>query len=224
MSLSLPQAEEKGRGQVGPVLFLPSAFFVCFFFWPCHPVCGILKPLPGIEPLPLAVKAWSPNNGTAREFPWSLPFRQYLHYSLNVQREWKSHPFQVVFVEVRSDVNEHFLSRKPDFSDISYAFTEAPNSWCWEGRGGRRLEGGEGCEEAGAAGFGVLGDRSTRGQIPASICTGDWHLGRPWPQEGPWVTRKKQPEPQKGDSVMGATACSCEGGVTSPPEREREVS
>ena len=50
-----------------------------------------------------------------------------------------------------------------------------PNSWCWEGRGGRRLEAGEGCEEAIAAGCGVLGDRSTRGQIPPSICTGDWH-------------------------------------------------
>ena len=30
----------------------------------------------------------------------------------------------MVFVEVRSDVNEHFLSRKFDFSDISYAFPE----------------------------------------------------------------------------------------------------
>ena len=27
-------------------------------------------------------------------------------------------------MEVRSDVNEHFLSRKSDFSDISYAFPE----------------------------------------------------------------------------------------------------
>ena len=31
----------------------------------------------------------------------------------------------MVFVEVRSDVNEHFLSRKFDFSDISYAFAAA---------------------------------------------------------------------------------------------------
>ena len=30
----------------------------------------------------------------------------------------------MVFVEVRSDVNEHFLSRKFDFSDISYVFTQ----------------------------------------------------------------------------------------------------
>ena len=31
----------------------------------------------------------------------------------------------MVFVEVRSDVNEHFLNRKFDFSDISYAFAAA---------------------------------------------------------------------------------------------------
>ena len=27
-------------------------------------------------------------------------------------------------MEITSDVNDHFLSRKSDFSDISYAFTE----------------------------------------------------------------------------------------------------
>ena len=31
----------------------------------------------------------------------------------------------MVFVEVRSNVNEHFLSRKFDFSDISYVFAAA---------------------------------------------------------------------------------------------------
>ena len=30
--------------------------------------CGILVPQPGFEPRPLAVKAWSPNHWTAREF------------------------------------------------------------------------------------------------------------------------------------------------------------
>ena len=35
------------------------------------------------------------------------------------------------------------------------------------------------------------------------------------------ISKKQQPEPQKGDSALGATACSCEGGGTSPPERER---
>ena len=32
-----------------------------------HAVCGILLPCPGIEPVPLLVKAWSPNPWTARE-------------------------------------------------------------------------------------------------------------------------------------------------------------
>ena len=31
--------------------------------------CGILVPLPGIEPRPSAVKAQSPNHWTTREFP-----------------------------------------------------------------------------------------------------------------------------------------------------------
>jgi len=31
-----------------------------------HAVCGILVPWPGIEPVPILVKAWSPNHWTAR--------------------------------------------------------------------------------------------------------------------------------------------------------------
>ena len=31
--------------------------------------CGILVPRPGTEPGPSSVKAWSPNQWTAREFP-----------------------------------------------------------------------------------------------------------------------------------------------------------
>ena len=38
------------------------------FFWPCHTACGILVPQPGTEPEPSAVKAWSPNHWTVREF------------------------------------------------------------------------------------------------------------------------------------------------------------
>ena len=34
-----------------------------------HKACGILVPRPGIEPGPSAVRAWSPNHWTAREFP-----------------------------------------------------------------------------------------------------------------------------------------------------------
>ena len=42
-------------------------------------------------------------------------------------------------MEVRSDVNEHFLSRKSDFSDISYAFTEGLIA------GAGKAEAGGGC-------------------------------------------------------------------------------
>ena len=48
----------------------------------------------------------------------------------------------MVFVEVRSDVNEHFLSRKFDFSDISYAFPEGliAGAGKAEAGGGWRME------------------------------------------------------------------------------------
>ena len=98
-----------------------------------------------------------------------------------------------------------------------------PNSWCWEGRGGRRLEAGEGWEEAIAAGCSLSGDRSTGGQIPASIYTGHWHLGRPWPQEEPWViSKKQQPEPQESDRTIGATANNFEEEEEQAHQRETE--
>ena len=40
-----------------------------FFFLPHHMACGILVPQPGVEPGPSAVRAWSLNHWTAREFP-----------------------------------------------------------------------------------------------------------------------------------------------------------
>ena len=43
--------------------------FVLFFFWPQHVACRILVPQPGIEPMPPAMEAWSPNHWTAREVP-----------------------------------------------------------------------------------------------------------------------------------------------------------
>ena len=39
-----------------------------FFLWPRCVACGILFRRPGIEPVPPAVEAWSPNHWTAREF------------------------------------------------------------------------------------------------------------------------------------------------------------
>ena len=45
--------------------------FVCLFlvFWPHHAACGILVPLPRIEPAPPAVKVRSLNHWTTREIP-----------------------------------------------------------------------------------------------------------------------------------------------------------
>ena len=40
-----------------------------FFFFSGHVACGILGPGPGIEPGPSAVKVWSLNHWTAKEFP-----------------------------------------------------------------------------------------------------------------------------------------------------------
>ena len=50
-----------------------SSFFVLFFFlfWPCHGTCGVLVPQPGIQLVPTAVKAQSPNHWTTREVPES---------------------------------------------------------------------------------------------------------------------------------------------------------
>ena len=48
--------------------FFQLNFNSIFFFWPHLVACGILVPPPGIEPAPSAVKAWSPNHWTAREF------------------------------------------------------------------------------------------------------------------------------------------------------------
>ena len=42
--------------------------FLLFFCLHCM-ACGILVPWPGIEPGPSAVRLWSPNPWTAREFP-----------------------------------------------------------------------------------------------------------------------------------------------------------
>ena len=38
------------------------------YFWPYCLACEILVPQPGIKPQPFAVKAWSPNHWTTKEF------------------------------------------------------------------------------------------------------------------------------------------------------------
>ena len=48
-------------------------FYFLKIFWPYSMACGIfVPPPPGIEPMPLALEAWSPNHWTAREFPRDL--------------------------------------------------------------------------------------------------------------------------------------------------------
>ena len=44
-------------------------FFFFLFFWLHHAAYGILVPHPGIEPVPPAVEARSPNHWASREFP-----------------------------------------------------------------------------------------------------------------------------------------------------------
>ena len=48
--------------------------FTFFFFWSPHVASGILVPQPGIEPVPPAVEAWSPNHWIAKEVPYSNCF------------------------------------------------------------------------------------------------------------------------------------------------------
>ena len=47
--------------------FYSAAKHFVGFFSPL--ACGILVPQPGIEPMPPAVEAWSPNHWPIREFP-----------------------------------------------------------------------------------------------------------------------------------------------------------
>lgn len=48
--------------------FSVSGILFCFM-WLRREACGISISRPGIEPMPSATKAWSPNHWTAKEFP-----------------------------------------------------------------------------------------------------------------------------------------------------------
>ena len=49
-------------------LFVGWLGFLFSFFWLHHVACEILVPWPGVEPMPPAVEARSPNHWTAKEF------------------------------------------------------------------------------------------------------------------------------------------------------------
>ena len=57
--------------------FLPSSHSL--FLSLGHVACRILVPCPGVEPVPTAVEAWSPNHQTAREFPKFTIFKCSVH-------------------------------------------------------------------------------------------------------------------------------------------------
>ena len=67
-----------------PQYFKP---FIDPFFFLATPrtLSGLLVPRPGIEATPPAVKAWSPNPWTTREFPFIDPFNKYFGTCLVVQ-------------------------------------------------------------------------------------------------------------------------------------------
>ena len=84
--------------------------FIFNFFWLHHAACGILVPWPGIEPMPLAVEAWSLTHWTTREVP-SLLFSQpvnvgifrysilgFLLYVLSVCVAWNIQVFDTCFL------------------------------------------------------------------------------------------------------------------------------
>ena len=72
------------------IIMVVCSFFLplpTLFFWPHHVACSILVPPPGMEPLPLAVEAWSLNHCTAREFPITvvvcvITLKSYMRLSL----------------------------------------------------------------------------------------------------------------------------------------------
>ena len=64
-----------------------NPFFFFFSLWPRYMVCGILVPWQGIEPVPPAVEAQSPNHWTAREVPANSFFQ--LAFQLSLHRIWR---------------------------------------------------------------------------------------------------------------------------------------
>ena len=78
-----------------PTGWTPRCFgFFVFVFWLYCKAYGILVPRSGIEPRPSAVKAWSPNHWTAREFPKTKQFlNQWIlhknsHFQLLLNKIW----------------------------------------------------------------------------------------------------------------------------------------
>ena len=65
---SQPRLQVIALGRCRPSASRASVFFFFFFFGSHRAACRILVPRPGIEPVPPAVEARSPNHWTARVF------------------------------------------------------------------------------------------------------------------------------------------------------------
>ena len=136
MSLSLPNSEAKWCG-VGQVPSPSSEVFCLFLFLAMPPSLWDVRSPTGY--------LWQWKHGVlTTELPGNSPGVSFSDQTFTTVWgwEWKNHPSRVFFGEVRWDVNEHFLSRKFDFSDISYAFPEGliAGAGKAEAGGGWRME------------------------------------------------------------------------------------
>ena len=80
-------------------IFAEGTFSTCFVLF-ClglhHTACGMLVPRPGIEPLPSAVRAQSPNHCTNGEFPVLFCLNNYLgHFDTSWHFPPKKKSFQI---------------------------------------------------------------------------------------------------------------------------------
>ena len=86
-----------------------------FFFWLRRAACRILVPQPGIEPIPFAVEAQSPNLWTAREFPekiWSCKKMRVGEKNIFKNRKWQR---QMIIMISRKNFKCEFLTVKTEF-------------------------------------------------------------------------------------------------------------
>ena len=92
----------------------PRRCLFFFFFWSRCTACGILVPQPGIELMPPAMEAWSPNHWTTKEFPgrhlnpafkickWGradVPL-EFLFLRLYHLEEWKRRDFIIYLLQI----------------------------------------------------------------------------------------------------------------------------
>ena len=112
-----------------PPLQFPSKSSHFLNFWPCHMTCRILVPQPGIEPMPPAVEAQSPDHWTATEVTREQPLlhcqggelchRPVLEHRLILVRK------HLTFLEQNASI--------PEVSLVGlWKFCSGESNQCWE--------------------------------------------------------------------------------------------